>query len=76
MNDDDDFNLFDHIENDFFSTEKAIKLKKEENMINEKERNKIFYNFIPAVKCLKRKRDIEEEKKDIDNNDLPAKKKD
>ena len=75
MNDDDDFNLFDHIENDFFSTEKAIKLKKEENMINEKERNKIFYNFIPAVKCLKRKRDIEEEKKDIDNNDLPAKKK-
>ena len=51
---DDNFNLFDYLEDDFFSTEKEIKLKKEENKINEKEKDKIFLNFMPAVKCLKR----------------------
>ena len=71
MKDDNDFNLFDYLEEDFFSTEKAIKLKKEENMINEKERDKIFLNFMPAVKCLKRVTDIEEEEKNKNllNND-------
>ena len=71
MKDDNDFNLFDYLEEDFFSTEKAIKLKKEENMINEKERDKIFLNFMPAVKCLKRVTDIEEEEKNknlLNNN--------
>ena len=70
MNDEDDFNLFDYLEDDFFSTEKAIKLRKEENKINEKERDKIFINFMPAVKCLKRMKDaIEEEKnKNINPN--------
>ena len=82
LNDDDDFNLKDFIIEDFFSSEKAIKLKREENMINEKERNKIFSNFMPAVKCLKRiKEDEEEEKEDIvpeninSNNNLSLKKK-
>ena len=82
LNDDDDFNLKDFIIEDFFSSEKAIKLKREENMINEKERNKIFSNFMPAVKCLKRiKEDEEEEKEDIvpeninPNNNLSLKKK-
>ena len=71
MKDDNDFNLFDYLEEDFFSTEKAIKLKKEENMINEKERDKIFLNFMPAVKCQKRVTDIEEEEKNKNllNND-------
>ena len=82
LNDDDDFNLKDFIIEDFFSSEKAIKLKREENMINEKERNKIFSNFMPAVKCLKRiKEDEEEEKEEIvpeninPNNNLSLKKK-
>ena len=68
MKDDDDFNLFDYLEEDFFSSEKAIKLRKEENIINEKERDKIFINFMPAVRCLKRMTDyLEEEKnKNID----------
>ena len=59
MEDDNDFNLFDYLEEDFFSTEKAIKLKKKENLINEKERDKIFLNFMPAVKCLKRVSDVD-----------------
>ena len=63
MTDDDNFNLFDYLEDDFFSTEKAIKLRKEENEINEKERDKLFFNFMPAVKCLKRMTDVIEEEK-------------
>ncbi len=72
MKDDDDFNLFDYLEDDFFSSEKAIKLRKEENIINEKERDKIFMNFMPAVRCLKRMTDyLEEEKnKNIDPQKL------
>ena len=61
MNDDDNFNLFDYMEDDYFSSEKAIKLRKEENLINEKERNKIFTNFMPALKFLKRATDTTEE---------------
>ncbi len=65
---DDNFNLFDYLEDDFFSTEKAIKLKKEENKINEKERDKIFLNFMPAVKCLKRMSEVIEEEKNKNLN--------
>jgi phosphatidylinositol 4-kinase len=68
IDDDDNFNLFDYLEEDFFSTEKAIKLRKEENKINEKERDKIFLNFMPAVKCLKRMSDEEEKNKNINPN--------
>ena len=70
MHDNDNFNLFDYLEDDFFSSEKAIKLKKEENLINEKERDKIFINFMPAVKCLKRMTDVieEEKRKNLDPN--------
>ena len=61
--DDDNFNLFDHLEDDFFSSEKALRMRKEDNLRNEKNRDKIFVNFMPAVKCLKRMTDaIEEEK--------------
>ena len=74
IDDDDNFNLFDYLEEDFFSTEKAIKIKKEENLINEKERDKIFTNFMPAVKCLKRVPNtnffgILENKNNNENND-------
>ena len=69
IKDDNDFNLYDYLEEDYFSTEKAIKLKKKENLINEKERDKIFLNFMPAVKCLKRVSDIEEEKNKNKDND-------
>ena len=78
IKEDNDFNLFDYLEEDFFSTEKAIELKKQENMINEKERDKIFLNFMPAVKCLKRVTDIEEEKnknKSDNENSIIIKKK-
>ena len=70
MKDDDDFNLFDYMEEDFFSSEKAIKLRREENIVNEKERNKIFTNFMPAVRCLKRMTDAieEENNKNKSNN--------
>ena len=68
IKEDNDFNLFDYLEEDFFSTEKAMQLKKEEKIINEKERNKIFLNFMPAVKCLKRVTDIKEEKNNLNNN--------
>ena len=68
IKEDNDFNLFDYIIEDFFSTEKAIHLKMEENKINEKERDKIFANFMPAVKSLKRVTDVEEEKKNLNNN--------
>ena len=70
MQDNDNFNLFDYLEDDFFSSEKAIRLRKEENLINEKERDKIFINFMPAVKCLKRMTDVieEEKRKNLDPN--------
>ena len=76
MKDDDDFNLFDYMEEDFFSSEKAIKLRREENIVNEKERNKIFTNFMPAVRCLKRMTDAieEENNKNKSNNSNPEKK--
>ena len=56
-----------YLEDDFFSTEKAIKLRKEENKVNEKQRDKIFINFMPAVKCLKRMTDVIEEEKNKNN---------
>ena len=68
IEDDDNFNLFDYLEDDFFSTEKAIKLRKKENEINQKEREKIFLNFMPAVKCLKRISEVNEEEKNINLN--------
>ena len=76
MKDDDDFNLFDYMEEDFFSSEKAIKLRREENIVNEKERNKIFTNFMPAVRCLKRMTDAieEENNKNKSNNSSLVKK--
>ena len=75
MKDDDDFNLFDYMEEDFFSSEKAIKLRREENIVNEKERNKIFTNFMPAVRCLKRMTDAieEENNKNKSNSNLEKK---
>ena len=76
MKDDDDFNLFDYMVEDFFSSEKAIKLRREENIVNEKERNKIFTNFMPAVRCLKRMTDAieEENNKNKSNNSSLVKK--
>ena len=76
MKDDDDFNLFDYMDEDFFSSEKAIKLRRAENIVNEKERNKIFINFMPAVKCLKRMTDVieEENNKNKSNKSLLTKK--
>ena len=54
MKDEGNFNLNDFIEEDFFNNEKAIKLRKEENIINEKERDKIFSNFMLVVKWLEK----------------------
>ena len=41
IKDDDNFNIEDFIVDDFFNNEKAINLRKKENIIHEKERNKI-----------------------------------
>ena len=62
MKDEGNFNLNDFIEEDFFNNEKAIKLRKEENIINEKERDKIFSNFMLVVKWLEKIPNKEEEK--------------
>ena len=62
MKDEGNFNLNDFIEEDFFNNEKAIKLRKEENIINEKERDKIFSNFMLVVKWLEKIPKNEEEK--------------
>ena len=62
MKDEGNFNLNDFIEEDFFNNEKAIKLRKEENIINEKERDKIFSNFMLVVKWLEKIPKKEEEK--------------
>ena len=45
IKEDNNFNLFDYIEEDFFSREKALQKKMEENMINEKERQKYLLIF-------------------------------
>ena len=57
-----DFDLSEYIEDDFFNNEKAIKLKKEENISNQKEREIIFTNFMSMVKCLKKIQKKEEDK--------------
>ncbi len=62
MKDEGNFNLNDFNEEDFFNNEKAIKLRKEENIINEKERDKIFSNFMLVVKWLEKIPNKEEEK--------------
>ena len=54
IKEDDDFNLFDYIEDDFFSTEKAIELNKKENKRNQLEREKLFKNFMNAVPLMHR----------------------
>ena len=54
MKDEFDFNLNDFIVKDFFNNEKAKKLRKEENIIHEKERDKIFSNFMLVIKWLKK----------------------
>ena len=64
MKDEDKFNLKDFMVDDFFNNEKAIKLRKEENIINEKERDKIFSHFMLVVKWLERVSKNEEEEKD------------
>ena len=61
MKDEVNFNLDDFIVDDFFGNEKAIKLKKEENKMNEIERDKIFSHFMEVVKWLKKVTDKEEE---------------
>ena len=61
IKDDDNFNIEDFIVDDFFNNEKAINLRKKENKIREKERNKIFSNFMQVVKWLKRESKNEEE---------------
>jgi len=61
IKDDDNFNIEDFIVDDFFNNEKAINLRKKENIIHEKERNKIFSNFMQVVKWLKRESKNEEE---------------
>ena len=68
MKDEENFNLNDFIEEDFFNNEKAIKLRTEENIINEKERDKIFSNFMLVVKWLEKVSDKEEEKDKKKNN--------
>ena len=57
-----DFDLSEYIEDDFFNNEKAIKLKTEENISNQKEREIIFTNFMSMVKCLKKIQKKEEDK--------------
>ena len=57
-----DFDLSKYIEDDFFNNEKAIKLKTEENISNQKEREIIFTNFMSMVKCLKKIQKKEEDK--------------
>ena len=54
MKDEVNFNLSDFIVEDFFNNEKAIKLREEENKVHEKERDKIFFNFMQVVKCLQK----------------------
>ena len=61
MKDEVNFNLDDFIVDDFFGNEKAIKLRKEENKMNEIERDKIFSHFMEVVKWLKKVTDKEEE---------------
>ena len=69
MKDEVNFNLSDFIVEDFFNNEKAIQLRKEENIINEKERDKIFSNFMLVVKWLEKIPNQDEEKdKNNDNN--------
>ena len=69
MKDEVNFNLSDFIVEDFFNNEKAIQLRKEENIINEKERDKIFSNFMLVVKWLEKIPNQDEEKdKNNDKN--------
>ena len=63
------FNLFDYVDDEFFSNEKAIQLKKEENITNQKERDKLFQHFMSAVHCLERVSDEDEDKKEENENE-------
>ncbi len=64
MKEDENFNLHDFMVDDFFNNEKAIELKKNENIINEKKRDKIFHNFMLVVKWLEK---IPKEKEEKNN---------
>ena len=67
MKDESNFNLNDFMVEDFFNNEKAKKLRKEENIIHEKERDKIFSNFMLVIKWLKKEPSTEE--KNVINNE-------
>ena len=67
IKEDDNFNLFDYIEDDFFSTEKAIKLKQKENKRNQIERDKLFKNFMKAVPLMRRVIENENENENSNN---------
>ena len=69
MKEDGNFNLHDFMVDDFFNNEKAIELRKHENKINEKERDKLFHNFMLVVKWLQ-KIPEEQEKKNNENKNL------
>ena len=69
MKEDENFNLHDFMVDDFFNNEKAIELRKHENKINEKERDKLFHNFMLVVKWLQ-KIPEEQEKKNNENKNL------
>ena len=69
MKEDGNFNLHDFMVDDFFNNEKAIELRKHENQINEKERDKLFHNFMLVVKWLQ-KIPEEQEKKNNENKNL------
>ena len=68
MKEDENFNLHDFMVDDFFNNEKAIELKKNENIINEKERDKIFHNFMLVVKWLEKIPKEQEEKNNENKN--------